>query len=453
MLADAADAGGRIDGAYYCRHGWEEGCDCRKPLPGLLFQAQREHRSRPDRGRRSSATTTATAQAADARRVPRSSRSTDDRSLARHRRHRHRGGYSVTMTTAAARSRHRPRRATSARSWPRSWPRPATMSSASTPATSASATLDRPRSLDPDDRQGHPRSRPPRTSAGFDAVVHLAALSNDPIGNLNDGWTAEINDQGSVRLAELAQGGRRRGASCSPLPASCTACRSPAWSTEESPLDPQTEYARSKVAASARSPSWPPTGSRRRSCATEPSTACRRGCASTPSSTTSSGAAVTTRQGRRSTATASRGGPSCTCRTSSRAFSGGPRSAARGRSTTRRSTPAPRSSTTRSSSSPRSRSRTVPGAELEVLAQPGRRPADLQDRLRQVRPDVPGLPVRLDADEGRSRGLRRVQGDRPDRQRLRGDRFTRLKWLRHLLDSGRLDGNLRWVEQPEAVAR
>jgi D-glycero-D-manno-heptose 1,7-bisphosphate phosphatase len=44
MLADVEDAGGRIDGAYYCRHGWEDGCDCRKPLPGLLFQAQREHR-------------------------------------------------------------------------------------------------------------------------------------------------------------------------------------------------------------------------------------------------------------------------------------------------------------------------------------------------------------------------------------------------------------------------
>ncbi|HEX2228040.1 MAG TPA: NAD(P)-dependent oxidoreductase, partial [Candidatus Binatia bacterium] len=28
---------------------------------------------------------------------------------------------------------------------------------------------------------------------GFDAVVHLAALSNDPIGNLNESWTEEIN--------------------------------------------------------------------------------------------------------------------------------------------------------------------------------------------------------------------------------------------------------------------
>jgi histidinol-phosphate phosphatase family protein len=43
MLDDARDAGGMIDGAYYCRHDWDAGCDCRKPLPGLLFQAQRDH--------------------------------------------------------------------------------------------------------------------------------------------------------------------------------------------------------------------------------------------------------------------------------------------------------------------------------------------------------------------------------------------------------------------------
>ena len=27
---------------YYCPHDWDEGCDCRKPRPGMLFQAQRE---------------------------------------------------------------------------------------------------------------------------------------------------------------------------------------------------------------------------------------------------------------------------------------------------------------------------------------------------------------------------------------------------------------------------
>jgi len=33
----------KIKGIYCCTHGWDDGCDCRKPMPGLLFQASREH--------------------------------------------------------------------------------------------------------------------------------------------------------------------------------------------------------------------------------------------------------------------------------------------------------------------------------------------------------------------------------------------------------------------------
>jgi nucleoside-diphosphate-sugar epimerase len=40
---------------------------------------------------------------------------------------------------------------------------------------------------------------------GFDAVVHLAALSNDPLGDLDPALTMEINHQASVRLAKLAK--------------------------------------------------------------------------------------------------------------------------------------------------------------------------------------------------------------------------------------------------------
>ena len=40
---------------------------------------------------------------------------------------------------------------------------------------------------------------------GFDAVVHLAALSNDPIGELDEALTYSINHEASVRLAELAR--------------------------------------------------------------------------------------------------------------------------------------------------------------------------------------------------------------------------------------------------------
>src|SRR5262245_6223404 len=41
--------------------------------------------------------------------------------------------------------------------------------------------------------------------AGFDAIMHLAALSNDPLGNLRPGITDEINHRASVRIAELAK--------------------------------------------------------------------------------------------------------------------------------------------------------------------------------------------------------------------------------------------------------
>ncbi len=35
--------GAKIDGIYYCPHGWDEDCICRKPKPGMLLQASREH--------------------------------------------------------------------------------------------------------------------------------------------------------------------------------------------------------------------------------------------------------------------------------------------------------------------------------------------------------------------------------------------------------------------------
>jgi nucleoside-diphosphate-sugar epimerase len=41
--------------------------------------------------------------------------------------------------------------------------------------------------------------------AGFDAIMHLAALSNDPLGNLNPELTTQINHQGTLRLARLAK--------------------------------------------------------------------------------------------------------------------------------------------------------------------------------------------------------------------------------------------------------
>ena len=45
----------------------------------------------------------------------------------------------------------------------------------------------------------------PSDLEGFDAVVHLAALSNDPLGNLNAQVTYDINHLASVRLARAAK--------------------------------------------------------------------------------------------------------------------------------------------------------------------------------------------------------------------------------------------------------
>jgi len=42
MLGEVKEAGGRIDGIYICPHRPDEGCDCRKPKPGLLYQAANE---------------------------------------------------------------------------------------------------------------------------------------------------------------------------------------------------------------------------------------------------------------------------------------------------------------------------------------------------------------------------------------------------------------------------
>lgn len=83
---------------------------------------------------------------------------------------------------------------------------------------------------------------------GFDAVLHLAALSNDPLGNLTPGLTDEINHRASVRIAQLAkQAGVRRFVFAS-------SCSNYGQSGEEmidetGALNPVTAYGESKVAS------------------------------------------------------------------------------------------------------------------------------------------------------------------------------------------------------------
>ena len=43
MVNEIEKKGGKVSDIYYCPHGWDEGCECRKPKPGMFFQAAREH--------------------------------------------------------------------------------------------------------------------------------------------------------------------------------------------------------------------------------------------------------------------------------------------------------------------------------------------------------------------------------------------------------------------------
>lgn len=81
---------------------------------------------------------------------------------------------------------------------------------------------------------------------GFDAVVHLAELSNDPLGQNRPEITYKINHEGSVRIAKAArEAGVRRfvyASSCSVY-----GVGSGEFLDETSPTNPQTAYAKCKV--------------------------------------------------------------------------------------------------------------------------------------------------------------------------------------------------------------
>jgi nucleoside-diphosphate-sugar epimerase len=84
---------------------------------------------------------------------------------------------------------------------------------------------------------------------GIGAVVHLAALSNDPLGEFDENLTYAINHEATVRLAKLAREARAErfvfASSCSMYGAS----DSSAPVDETAPLAPLTAYAESKVRA------------------------------------------------------------------------------------------------------------------------------------------------------------------------------------------------------------
>jgi nucleoside-diphosphate-sugar epimerase len=104
-----------------------------------------------------------------------------------------------------------------------------------------------PTPADPPGRRVDLRDVTAEDVAGVDAVIHLAALSNDPLGSLAPELTYDINHHASVRLARLARdAGVRRflyASTCSVY----GAAGGDDLVGEDAPLRPVTPYAESKV--------------------------------------------------------------------------------------------------------------------------------------------------------------------------------------------------------------
>jgi nucleoside-diphosphate-sugar epimerase len=99
-------------------------------------------------------------------------------------------------------------------------------------------------------RRGDIRDVRPNELAGFDAVVNLAAISNDPVGHLNPQATYSINADGAIHLAATA---KQAGVSRYLFSSSCSlyGAAGDAPVTEHAAFNPVTPYGESKVLAEA----------------------------------------------------------------------------------------------------------------------------------------------------------------------------------------------------------
>lgn len=276
---------------------------------------------------------------------------------------------------------------------------------------------------------------------GFDAIVHLAALSNDPIGNLKSHWTEEINFQASVRLAELA---KAAGVTRFLFSSSCIMYgQSEATEvTEESALDPKTEYARSKVKSEKAisqlaNETFSPTFMRNGTIyGVSPRMRFDTVFNNLMGSAMAMGKVVVQSDGRPWR-------PVIHIQDVARAFI--------------KVLEAPISKIHNQAFNvgadhlnhqvielAETAVKAVPGCKLEVVAQPGADQRTYKASFKKIAQAFPDFKFKWTIKEGAEElyeTFKKLEL-RPDT--FTDKRFTRLKWLNHLLDTGKLDNSLRW---------
>jgi nucleoside-diphosphate-sugar epimerase len=94
----------------------------------------------------------------------------------------------------------------------------------------------------------------------------------------------------------------------------------------------------------------------------------------------------------------------------------------------------------------------VPGCDLEIRSDSGADQRTYKADFSKMRRTFPDFEFKWDADTGAQQLAEGLRAAGLDREIYEGDRFVRLRWLRHLLESGRLDRSLHWAEPAEVSA-
>jgi nucleoside-diphosphate-sugar epimerase len=293
------------------------------------------------------------------------------------------------------------------------------------------------------------RDLQPEDVAEFDCVIHLAALSNDPIGNLNESWTEEINFRASVRLAGLS---RAAGVERFLFSSSCIMYGTSAARVvdEDAPLDPKTAYARSKVEAERAisrlaDDSFSPVFLRNGTVyGLSPRMRFDTVFNDLLGSAVSSGKVVVYGDGQPWR-------PVVHVQDVARAFIAvleAPREAVHNQAFNNGA----EELNHQVGELARIAVEAVPGCELDVLGELGADRRTYKADFSKFRRTFPDFQFRWTAQEGARQLREAFRSIDLTPETFADKRFTRLAWLRHLLDTGAVDGALRWCGERVGAA-